>query len=66
MKNKAIKEAEKEEMHRLRAEKQKEFEIYLKQKDEEYARQKNDRKQILGEASEDEAPILPMSLLTLT
>jgi len=41
-------------MRKLREEKRKEFEVYLKQKDEEYAKQKNERRQILREDSEDE------------
>jgi len=57
-KDKAIKEAEREEIRKQREEKRKEFEVYLKQKEEDYKKQKNERKQLIGEDSDDEDVVL--------
>jgi len=57
-KDKAIKEAEREEIRKQREEKRKEFEVYLKQKEEDYKKQKNERKQLVGEDSDDEDVVL--------
>jgi len=55
-KDKAIKEAERELLRKQREEKRKDFEIYLKQKEEEYIKQKMERIKLCGfDPDEDDA-----------